>query len=182
MALSLPHTIEALLFAAGEALPRKRVITMLSITEEMLTAALQELSQDLSARGIVLVQTDSEIELRTAPEASAIIEEYRKSELSRDLGKAGLEALAIILYQNGATRSEIDWIRGVNSTTAIRSLLLRGLIEREADSEDKRRIRYTPSLEAFAHLGVTGFSELPNAETVRALLTQHTEQGTATAE
>lgn len=173
MALSLPHTLEAILFAAGEALPKKRLCSMLSISADMLSAATKELSTQLSGTGLSLIETDSELELRTSADAAPVVEAYRKSELSRDLGRAGLEALAIILYQNGATRSEIDWIRGVNSTAAIRSLLLRGLVERETDMEDKRRIRYTPSIEAYAHLGVGSFEELPNATTLRSMLTRH---------
>lgn len=181
MALSLPHTLEALLFAAGDALPKKRILSMLSISEEMLAAAVGELSEELSKTGLALIQTDSELELRTSAEAAPVVEEFRKNELSRDLGKAGLETLAIILYQQGATRSEIDWIRGVNSTAALRSLLLRGLIERQADSEDKRRMRYTPTVDTYAHLGVSGVTELPNVEALRAQLSEHAatgEQGT----
>ncbi len=177
MALSLPHTLEALLFAAGDALPKKRILSMLSVSEEMLAAAADELSAELSGTGLSLIQTDSELELRTSPDAAAAVEEFRKGELSRDLGKAGLETLAIILYQGGATRSEIDWIRGVNSTAALRSLLLRGLIERETDAEDKRRMRYTPSVDAYAHLGVNGAASLPNAEALRAQLSAHAAAG-----
>jgi len=173
MALSLPHTLEALLFAAGEALPKKRILSMLAVPEEMLSAATAELTKELSSTGLALIETDTELELRTSPDAAAAVEAYRKGELSRDLGKAGLEVLAIVLYQGGATRSEIDWVRGVNSTAAIRSLLLRGLIEREADAQDKRRNRYTPSVEAYAHLGVRGAQELPNAAALRAAIAQH---------
>jgi segregation and condensation protein B len=176
MALSLPHTLEALLFAAGDALPKKRILSLLSINQEMLDAAIQELSKELSGRGVSLIETDAELELRTAPEAAPIVEAYRKGELSRDLGKAGLETLAIILYQNGATRSEIDWIRGVNSTAAIRSLLLRGLVEKETDAEDRRRMRYTPTIDAYAHLGVKSAGELPNADAIRAALLQQAEK------
>ncbi len=173
MALSLPHTLEALLFAAGEALPKKRIAVLLSIPPEMLTAAVLELKDELKSRGISLIETENELELRTSPDAAVVIDAFRKGELARDLGKAGLEALAIILYQKGATRSEVDWVRGVNSTAAIRSLLLRGLIERETDSDDKRRIRYTPSIEAYAHLGISGFEELPNVQALTGMLSQH---------
>ncbi|MDB4991980.1 MAG: scpB [Parcubacteria group bacterium] len=182
MALSLPHTLEALLFAAGEAMPKKRIATLLSISPEMLDAAGVELKEELANRGIALIETKDEFELRTSPDAAVIVEAFRKGELSRDLGKAGLEALAIILYQSGATRSEIDWIRGVNSTAAIRSLLLRGLIERETDSEDKRRVRYTPSIDAYAHLGIRGPEELPNAEALRGMLSQHAPEVELSAE
>lgn len=179
MALSLPHTIEAVLFAAGGALPKKRLIGLLSVPEEMFEAGVEELKNELSGRGVSLIVTDDEVELRTSPDAAPVIETYRKAELSRDLGKAGLEALAIILYQKGATRSEIDWIRGVNSTAAIRSLLLRGLIERETDAEDKRRVRYTATIEAYAHLGVSGYEELPNVEALRGMLKQHADAAEA---
>lgn len=184
MALTPPATLEALLFAAGEALPKKRIVSLLEITDELLAAAITELKKGLEGRGLTLIETDKELELRTSPDAAPVVETYRKGELSRDLGRAGLEALAIILYQNGATRSEIDWIRGVNSTAAIRSLLLRGLIERETDQEDKRRLRYTPSVDAYAHLGVASFDELPNAAALRTMLTQHAEAqgGEATLE
>lgn len=175
MALTPPATLEALLYAAGEALPKKRIMALLSISEEMLGAAVSALKNDLSSRGLALIETEKELELRTSPEAAPIVEEYRKGELSRDLGKAGLETLAIILYQGDATRSEIDWIRGVNSTAAIRSLLLRGLIDRETDVEDKRRMRYSPTIDAYAHLGVRGPEELPNAAALRAAITQHAE-------
>lgn len=176
MALSLPHTLQALLFAAGDALPKKRILTMLGITEEMLAAASKELSAELADSGLALIETDTELDLRTSPDAAFIVETYRKNELSRDLGKAGLEALAIIMYQKGATRGEIDWIRGVNSTAAIRSLLLRGLVEREADTADKRRVRYTPSVEAYAHLGLSGFGDLPKVEELQHALVAHAEK------
>lgn len=172
MALTPPATLEALLFAAGEPLSKKRIKSMLGISTEMLSAAIAELKKSLTDRGLSLIETGDELELRTSPEAAPVVEAYRKGELSRDLGRASLEVLAIILYQNGATRSEIDWIRGVNSTAAIRSLLMRGLVERETDQEDRRRLRYTPSVDAYAHLGVGSFEELPNAEALRTLLTQ----------
>lgn len=179
--LTPPATLEALLFAAGEPLQKKRIMALLSIPADLLNAAVIELKKEIEGRGLSLIETDDELELRSAASAAPVVEAYRKAELSRDLGRAGLEALAIILYQNGATRSEVDWIRGVNSTAAIRSLLLRGLIERETDSEDKRRMRYTPSVDAYAHLGVGSWNELPNAEALAALLGTQKDASSADA-
>lgn len=168
MALSPAATLEAVLFAAGESMPKKRLQTLLGVTEDLLEAGLAELRNSLANRGLALIETDTELELRTAPEAADIVRKLREAELSRDLGKASLEALAIILYKDGATRSEVDWVRGVNSTAAIRSLLLRGLIERGEDAIDKRRARYTPTIDAFAHLGVSKKEELPRYEEFQA--------------
>jgi len=170
MALSLPHTLQALLFAAGEPMPKKRVLALLEIPAEMLDAAVADLRDELSATGLSLIEANDELELRTSPDASAVVEKLRQSELSRDLGKAGLEALAIILYQDGATRGDVDWVRGVNSTAAIRSLLMRGLVERSTDMTDKRRARYTATVDALAHLGISRKEDLPNYAELKGAL------------
>ncbi len=155
--------VEALLFAAGESLDKSFLATLLKIPESELTPILTQLSDSLSGRGIALIETDSSVELRTAPEAAAIVKNFREGEFTRDLGSASLETLAMIAYQGGATRSDVDWVRGVNSSASLRILLLRGLIEKREDTLDKRRARYSLTSDAFAHLGITKASELPRA-------------------
>jgi len=170
MQLSPSQALEAVLFAAGEPMTKRRLAGLFEVTTDLVNAAAQELRQNLEGRGVVLVETDDELELRTSPDAASIVKKLRESEMSKDLGKAGLEALAIVLYQGSATRGEIDWIRGVNSGAAIRSLLLRGLVERTEDPDDKRRARYTTTTDALAHLGVTRKEDLPGfAEFTAAL-------------
>lgn len=159
--LSLPASIEALLFASGEPFEKKRLAALLGVSVEDLSRGLEELGGQLAGRGIALVETETEVELRTAPDASELVKKLREAELSRDLGKASLETLAVIAYQGGATRSEIDWVRGVNSSTSVRNLLMRGLVEGSEDSKDKRRIRYALTTEALAHLGLSRASDLP---------------------
>jgi len=178
MQLSPSQALEAVLFAAGEPMTKRRLAGIFEVTTDLINAATAELRENLSDRGIVLVETEDELELRTAPAASAIVKKLRESELSKDLGKAGLEALAIILYQGSATRGEIDWIRGVNSSAAVRSLLLRGLIERTEDESDKRRARYTTSVDALAHLGITRKEDLPEYAEVAAALVERKEPDT----
>jgi segregation and condensation protein B len=172
MALTNSALLEAVLFASGEPLAKARLAKLLGISAAELAEAAQELSGALIERGIALIETDTELEVRTAPGAADTIKALRESELSRDLGKASLETLAMILYRGSATRSEIDWVRGVNSGAAIRSLTLRGLIERGEDAADKRRARYTATVEALAHLGVRRKEDLPRYEefttTIRA--------------
>lgn len=161
MALSPSAALEAVLFAAGEPIAKKRLAGFFAVTADLIDAAIAELRETLTERGITLIETENEVELRTSPQANDLVQKLRESELSRDLGKAGLEALAIILYQGGATRGQIDWVRGVNSSAAIRSLLLRGLIERTEDPTDKRRALYTATVDALGHLGVTRKEDLP---------------------
>ncbi|MHB8860294.1 MAG: SMC-Scp complex subunit ScpB [Minisyncoccota bacterium] len=159
--LTPPAALEALLFAAGEPVPKKQLTTLLGVSPEQLATTLEALDRSLSGRGLALVETDTDAELRTAPEASDIVKQFRENELARDLGKGSLETLAVIAYQNGATRGEIDWVRGVNSSASLRTLLLRGLIEGREDARDKRRVRYSLTTDALAHLGLTRSDDLP---------------------
>lgn len=175
MASSPSSALEAILFAAGEPMHKRKVAGIFGVSIDLLDAAVKELRTDLAGRGIVLIETEDELELRTAPETVSFVKKMREGELSKDLGKAGLEALAIVLYQGSATRGEIDWIRGVNSGAAVRSLLIRGLIERTEDSDDKRRARYVTTPDALAHLGVTRKEELPGYGEYAAALKERSE-------
>jgi len=159
--LTPPAALLALLFASGEPLTKKQAATILECTVGDLSKAISVLHESLTSTGLTLLETEEDIELRTASEAAEIVNKLRENELSRDLGKAGLETLAVIAYQRGATRGEVDWVRGVNSSTSIRSLQMRGLIEGKEDSSDRRRIRYHLTTEALAHLGISSSEHLP---------------------
>jgi segregation and condensation protein B len=105
--------------------------------------------------------------LGTAQELSPLIEQLTKEELSRDLGKAGLETLSIILYQGPISRADIDYIRGVNSQFIVRNLLIRGLIERVDNPKDARSFLYKTTLQLLSHLGVSKIEDLPEYQQVR---------------
>ncbi|MCX6786735.1 MAG: SMC-Scp complex subunit ScpB [Candidatus Kaiserbacteria bacterium] len=159
--LTPPAAAHALLFASGEPMEKKQLASLLDIKETELKVVLETLSNLLKGSGITLVETANEVELRTTPEATVLVKKLHESELARDLGKASMETLAVVAYQNGSTRGEIDWVRGVNSSTSLRTLLMRGLIEGREDEHDKRRIRYSLTTEALAYLGLTRAEDLP---------------------
>lgn len=182
MALTPPAMLEALLFAAGEPVGKARLAKMLGVSKDLLQKAADTLREGLSGRGLSLVETEEEMELRTHADAFELVKQLREAELSRDLGKAGLETLAVILYRGSATRAEVDWVRGVNSSQTIRSLLMRGLIERTEDAADRRRARYTPTVEALAHLGAGERSALPRFEELSAGLSRAEERAAKESE
>lgn len=166
--LTPPAAAHALLFASGDPLTKKELATLLDIKEPELKVVLKALAESLKDSGVTIIETATEVELRTNPEAAPIVKKLRESELARDLGKASLETLAVIAYQTGTTRGEINWVRGVNSSTSLRTLLMRGLIEGREDERDKRRIRYSLTTEALAHLGIANADELPRAAELSA--------------
>jgi segregation and condensation protein B len=166
--LNLVQKLEALLFWKAEPVKIKKLATLLNVDAAAIIAGLNELEQSLKGRGLSLVRDDEEVMLGTAKELSPLIEQLTKDELSRDLGKAGVETLSIVLYQGPISRADIDYIRGVNSQFILRNLLIRGLVERVDNPADARSFLYKPTLALLSHLGVTKIADLPEYEQVRA--------------
>ena len=167
MKLSLESQIEALLFWKAEPISFKKLAALLQKNVEEIKVAVSNLQEQLSGRGVTLVQWEDEVTLGTAKEVSELIESLTKEELTKDLGKAGLETLSIILYQGPLSRADIDYIRGVNSQFILRNLLVRGLIERVDNPQDQRSFLYKPSLELISYLGVPKITDIPDYEAVR---------------
>lgn len=165
--MKLESQIEAILFWKAEPISIKKLATLLSKNEEEIKNALVFLRGSLSERGITLIQLENEVTLGTSKEASELIESLTKEELTKDLGKAGLETLSIILYQGPISRPDIDYIRGVNSQFILRNLLVRGLIERLDNPKDQRSFLYNPTIKLLSFLGVSKVEEIPEFETVR---------------
>ena len=162
-AMDTERALEAVLFWKGEPMARTQLATRLSVSEEELRNAALKLREHLTGRGLQLLETDESLALVTAPEVSELITRITKDELSHDIGKAGLETLSIILYRGPVTKTDIDYIRGVNSQYILRSLLIRGLVERVPDGKS---FMYRTTAELLAELGLTGIDELPERERI----------------
>lgn len=156
--------IEAVLFARGEPVAIKELAKLFEVPEAEIKRNLTILGEEISKRGITLLKTDTHAELRTAAEASDIIEKMQKEDLAGGIGKAGIETLSILFYKGASTRADIEYIRGVNAGAALRTLLMRGLVSRIVNPKDSRSYLYKPTTEALAHLGVGSREELPNYE------------------
>jgi segregation and condensation protein B len=159
--MDLSKKIEAILFFRGEPVSKAFLSKTLAVSIREVDTAIAELKETLTERGVVLLDNESEVALGTNPEFRELIESITSEEIEKDLTKAALETLSIILYRSPVSRAEIDFIRGVNSTFMLRSLLVRGLIERALDPRDRRSYVYKPSIELLAHLGVTSAKDLP---------------------
>ena len=160
--LNIEAQIEALLFFKGEPVSVRFLANTLKVGEDDISQALTLLEESFRAgnRGIVLMRNGDEVTLGTAPQMGATIEALLKEELVKDLGKAGLETLAIVLYRSPITRTEINYIRGVNSNYILRNLLVRGLIEK-IDNTSARSTTYKPTFELLSYMGVSNVKDLP---------------------
>lgn len=164
--MELHARIEAVLFYKSEPVSKEQLSRLLSVSLEEIEQGLLFLADMLVNHGITLLMTDTEAQLVTTPDASELLEGVRKSELSTDIGKAGAETLAIVLYRGPLSRAEIDRIRGVNSNFILRNLLIRGLVERRTHPTDSRSCLYAVTPLLFQHLGITRKEDLPQASEV----------------
>lgn len=160
--MELANAISAILFYYAEPMTIKRLSALLKRTEDEVRGSLPILSEKLAQAGLMLVQNGNEVTIGTAVEASALIESISKDELSKDLSKAALETLAIVLYKGPLTRGEIDYIRGVNSTFILRNLLVRGLVEKVENPADQRSYKYKATFQLLEYMGVGSIDQLPN--------------------
>ncbi len=172
--MNLEQKIEAILFYKGEPMTTKELAHLLKSDEKGIQEAISSLELSLETRGIILLKKENEIELRVHKEIGPLIEELRKEELDKELSNASLETLSVILYKEKTTRAEIDYIRGVNSSFILRNLMIRGLIEKEADSKDSRRYFYKPSFDVLGMLGVKETKELTDFDTLAPILKRET--------
>jgi segregation and condensation protein B len=161
--MNLEHKIEAILLFKNEPVTTNELAKILAVSKVEVEEAVKNLHNFYTNRGVVVITDGEKITLGTNPELSGLIESIQKEEVSKDIGRAGLETLSIILYKGPVSRREIDHIRGVNSGFILRNLLIRGLIERTEGNE--RSYSYKPTLELLRHLGVTRREELPEYAT-----------------
>jgi segregation and condensation protein B len=180
--MELDSYIEAVLFLEGEPVKIKKLAEILGKKEKEIEAGVEILEKKLEDRGICLVRKGEEIMLSTSPEASKICEEISKEEFNKDIGKAGLEILAIVVYRESMSRAEIDYIRGVNSSFTLRNLLVRGLVERKTNPKDNRSYLYSPSFQFLQFLGVNNINKLPEYENFKKSIEQFLEQSKEVAE
>lgn len=160
--MTLESKIESVLLFKNEPISVSELAKWLGEKSESIKTALSNLSESYKDRGMVLVSDGEFVSLGTHPEATSLIEKLQKEELSRELGRAGLETLAIVLYKGPISRREIDHIRGVNSSFILRALLVRGLIERVEGTE--RSYTYKGTLKLLQYLGVSKQEDLPEFE------------------
>lgn len=168
--MTISSLIEALLFSRAEPWTTVELGKALDKNLDEIASGLSELENNLSGRGLTLVRAENTITLGTHPEAHDVLQKLYKEELEKPLSKASIETLSIIMYGSEVTRGKIDYIRGVNSSFILRSLLVRGMIERKPYAKDRKRFVYVPTVALLGQMGVAKVENLPEYERIHAQL------------
>jgi segregation and condensation protein B len=167
--------ISTILFYRGSAVKEKDLMDLCQVGEPDLHEALEILSHNLEVVGLTIVRHGKKVSLTTHSDQASIIEDFKKAEVSGPLSNNAVETLAIIAYQAPVRKTDIDFIRGVNSQYILRNLQSRGLIERHKDKNDDRTHVYTPTLALLEYFGVSSIGQLPDYESIQSELTKRKE-------
>jgi segregation and condensation protein B len=164
----LKPVIEALLFVADEPLPFKQLCKILGdVPEEDVMWALSELVAEYEQRGSGLEAREiaGGWRISTRPQYHEFIRKYLTSRPSARLSLPALETLAVIAYKQPITIPEILEIRGVTSSSAVKTLLEKRLIVTKGRKETVGRpMMYGTSKEFMIQFGLKDLSELPSIE------------------
>ena len=159
----LEKEIEAVIFAAAEPLDVDTIESKIT-KKGSVTKALEKLQQEYSKRGINLVCIKEKWSFRTSPNLSNIMSLERTVE--KKLSRAAVETLAIIVYHQPVTRSEIEEIRGVSFATNTLEILLELNWVRPSGRKDVpgKPIQYATTENFLNHFNIQKLSDLPTID------------------
>ena len=163
----LKSITEALIFVADEPITAKMIATVVKVDREAIDKVIAELANEYEAGkgGLQLREIAGGWQIATRPEFHEQVRAYLKSKPSAKLSLASLETLAVIAYRQPVTVPEILEIRGVQSPSAIKTLLDKRLIVAKGRKETVGRpMMYGTSKEFLIQFGLKDLSELPSIE------------------
>lgn len=163
----IESVIEAVLFASGEPVAAETLSEIVGVDKKTLGLLINRMADSYSKdeRGIQIREIDRAYQLCSKPEHFEYVKKMFEPRQKQTLSQAALEALAIVAYNQPITKAELERIRGVNSDSAVNSLIERGLIK-EAGRMDApgKPILYETTEEFLRAFGYRSLSELPPTE------------------
>lgn len=161
--------LESLLFVSGEdGLSMEEMTSLLEATPlevHNLIVALKDKYTSDSSSGLTLIESRQRYQLATKKEYAELIRQFAISPFSARLSQAALETLAIVAYKQPITRMEIDELRGVQSSSLLQRLLMRGLVKEMGRAEAPGRpIIYGTTDYFMNYFGLSNLEDLPSTE------------------
>ena len=163
----LMAVVETLIFVSEDPLSAKTLGDVLDEDRGWVAMAIEELAKDFNERngGLMLREVAGGWQFATRPEYHEQVRAFLKSRPSAKLSLAALETLAVIAYKQPITVPEILEIRGVQSSSAIKTLLDKRLIVAKGRKETVGRpMLYGTSKDFLLQFGLKDLADLPNVE------------------
>ena len=161
----LKSIIESILFLSEEPVKISKLAKIIGAKAPEVENALMVLGSDYSnGRGLVIIRKEDFVQIATNPDNASYLDDLIKSEIQENLSKAALEVLSVVAYRGPIVRADVEAIRGVNCSFTLRSLMMRGLLERVENPKDNRSYLYKISFEFLKKMGVQSIKGLPDYE------------------
>ncbi len=171
--LHLRSAVEALLFSSDQPLTLALLADALDAAPERVTEALSSLGEEYRSResGVELREMAGGWIVTTTAEQHEWVARMLRGKRRMRLSRAALETLAIIAYKQPVTKSEIEAIRGVDSSGTLATLLERSLVTIKGRSTVVGRpLLYGSTPDFLNYFGLRDLAELPRPEELRALV------------
>ncbi|MGO3733093.1 MAG: SMC-Scp complex subunit ScpB [Vagococcus sp.] len=164
--MRIENKVEALIFVAGnEGLSLNELAHLLNVTMATTYDILETMKKEYSETketSLKVLEVGDRFLLTTKKEYATVIKEYAQTSINQSLSQAALECLSIVAYQQPITRSEIEGLRGVQSSGSVQKLVSRRLIEEKGRVEGPgRAILYGTTDYFLDYFGLKSIDDLP---------------------
>lgn len=156
--------IENLLLVSGQPISLNKIQEIIGTErgKDEIKAAMRELVEDYSNRGLQIQEVAEGFQLCTRVDYSDWIKKFYKLDKGSKLSPAALDTLSIIAYKQPITRAEIEDIRGVDSGGVVKTLFEKKLLRTMGRKQVAGRpIMYGTSKTFLEYFGLRDISELP---------------------
>ena len=170
----LKEIIESLIFISQDPLTPDKIQ---SVLEDAAAEDIREaidglvLSYDSPEHGIRIIQTGGGYIFATKPDQDRPVRRLLQIERKNKLSPAGLETLCSVAYHQPVTQAEISALRGVDSTSTLKTLLEKKLIKIVGRKKAPGNpLVYRTSEKFLQYFGLNSLDELPSEEEIAKIL------------
>jgi segregation and condensation protein B len=158
---ALARSIEAILMVVDEPVTELTLASVLEVTVDRVTEALEALLPTYEERGFSLKAINGGWRFYSHPDSSAVVEKFVLDGQQNRLTQAALETLAVIAYRQPVSRARVSAIRGVNVEAVMKTLITRGLVEEYGVENETGAILYKTTSYFLERLGLNALTDLP---------------------
>ena len=160
----LQGVIEAILYAAGRVVKIRELMAILEQTSDKIIETINLMQEEYAKenRGIEIVRVEDGYQLSSKKEYHEYLYPLLSKQVKPTISQASLEVLSIIAYNPRATKSDIDAIRGVDSSASLYRLLEYGFIEQAGKADlPGKPMTYKVTEEFLKTFGLNSLKDLP---------------------
>ena len=158
---ALGRSIEAILMVVDEPVSELTLATVLEVTVDQISAALERLTGSYDDRGFTLKAINGGWRFYSNPEFGSAVEKFVLDGQQNRLTQAALETLAVIAYRQPVSRARVSAIRGVNVEAVMKTLITRGLVEEYGVENETGAILYKTTSYFLERLALNKLEDLP---------------------